>query len=59
MISCPLDPLISKQLKPAEIKACFEPEWYVRHLDEVYRRVFGAKAVPPKTTRARRSRTRS
>ena len=53
------DPLISKKLAPAEIQACFEPEWYVRHLDEVYRRVFGAKAVPPKTTRARKSRTRS
>ena len=52
------DPLISKTLTPAEIKACFEPEWYVRHLDEVYRRVFGSKAVPPKTTRARKSKTR-
>ena len=52
------DPLISKKLMPAEIKACFEPKWYVRHLDEVYRRVFGAKAVPPKAKRVRKSRTR-
>jgi len=52
------DPLISKKLTPAEIKACFEPKWYVRHLDEVYRRVFGAKAAPPKAKRVRKSRTR-
>ena len=55
------DPLISKKLTPAEIKACFEPAWYVRHLDEVYRRVFGSKAVSSKVKRAqgRTSRTRS
>ena len=53
------DPLISKKLAPAEIQACFEPEWYVRHLDEVYRRVFGSKAMPPKAKPARKSRTRS
>ena len=55
------DPLISKKLTPAEIKACFDPAWYVRHLDEVYRRVFGSKAVSSKVKRAqgRTSRTRS
>ena len=55
------DPLISKKLTPAEIKACFDPAWYVRHLDEVYRRVFGSKAVSSKVKRAqgRTSRARS
>ena len=52
------DPLISKKLTQTEIEACFDPEWYVRHLNEIYRRVFGAKAVPPKTGRTRKGRTR-
>ncbi len=38
------DPLIAKKLKPAEIHACFEPQSYLRHLDHVYRRVFGRNA---------------
>ena len=54
-----LDPLIAGQLTATEIKACFEPEWYVRHLDKVYRRVFRARAVPSKIKPARKSRTRS
>ena len=52
------DPLISKTLTRAEIKACFEPQWYVRHLDEVYRRVFGVKTVSPKMKRVQKSRVR-
>ena len=47
------DPLISKKLTRTEIKACFEPQWYVRHLDEVYRRVFGSKSVSKKEAQAR------
>lgn len=36
------DPFVTKYLKPAEIKACFDPGYYLRHLDRIYRRVFGA-----------------
>ena len=52
------DPLISKKLTKTEIEACFDPEWYVRHLDEVYRRVFGVRAVPPKRKRSQTKRPR-
>ena len=53
------DPLVSRKLTQAEIESCFDPEWYVRHLDEVYRRAFGARSVSPKTKHARKSRERS
>ncbi len=36
------DPFISRQLTKAEIKACFDPAYYLRHLDQIYTRVFGA-----------------
>lgn len=52
------DPLIAKKLTKSEIEACFDPAWYVRNLDEVYRRVFGARAVPAKTRRVRKGRPR-
>jgi adenylosuccinate lyase len=35
------DPFISKHLKAGEIKACFNPKYHLRHLDQIYRRVFG------------------
>ncbi len=55
------DPLISKKLTQTEVNACFEPQWYVRHLNEVYRRVFGSKTVSKKVGQgqARKGRTRS
>jgi adenylosuccinate lyase len=34
------DRFIRKYLKPQEIDDCFEPEYYVRHLDAIYKRVF-------------------
>ena len=34
------DPFIMQHLKVAEIKACFNPKYYLRHLDKIYRRVF-------------------
>lgn len=52
------DPLVSRKLTQTEIESCFDPEWYVRHLDEVYRRVFGSKAIPSKTKPIRKGRTR-
>lgn len=35
------DPVIGKALTPAQIAACFDPRYYLRHLDKIYRRVFG------------------
>ena len=35
------DPFISQHLKKSEIAACFNPKYYLRHLDQIYRRVFG------------------
>ncbi len=44
------DPFITKYLSQAEIKACFDPRYYLRHLDTVYRRVFGRASTrrPPR-----------
>jgi len=36
------DPFISRKLRPAEIQACFEPRSYIRHMGQIYRRVFGS-----------------
>jgi len=35
------DPFISQHLTGREIAACFNPHYYLRHLDQIYRRVFG------------------
>ncbi|HNQ35204.1 MAG TPA: adenylosuccinate lyase [bacterium] len=34
------DPEISRRLKPAELASLFEPGYFLRHQDEIYRRVF-------------------
>jgi len=34
-------PLITRYLTAAEIADCFDPRYYLRHLDHIYRRVFG------------------
>jgi len=34
------DRFVRKYLKPQEIDDCFEPGYYLRHLDAIYRRVF-------------------
>ena len=34
------DPFISQHLTKSEIAACFNPKYYLRHLDKIYRRVF-------------------
>ena len=38
------DPVVSKYLSAAQIAACFDPKYYLRHLDIIYQRVFGASA---------------
>jgi len=35
------DPFISQHLKKNEITACFNPKYYLRHIDHIFRRVFG------------------
>jgi adenylosuccinate lyase len=37
------DPFVAKHLTAAEIKSCFEPKYYLRHLDKIFQRVFGSK----------------
>jgi len=49
------DPFITTHLKPHEITACFDPAYYLRHLDQVFRRVFGASGA----SSARRRRKRA
>jgi adenylosuccinate lyase len=34
------DPFISQHLRKSEIAVCFNPKYYLRHLDRIYRRVF-------------------
>jgi adenylosuccinate lyase len=36
------DPLIVKHLKASGIQACFDPKYYLRHMDKIFKRVFGA-----------------
>lgn len=48
------DPFITKHLTAADIDACFDPKHYLRHLDQIYRRVFGTsgrKLSQKRTTR--------
>ena len=35
------DPFITKRLTHAQIQTCFDPRYYLRHMDMIYRRVFG------------------
>jgi adenylosuccinate lyase len=41
------DPFIAQHLKAGEIAACFDPEYYLRHLDRIYQRVFGLDRQRP------------
>ncbi|MBH0191441.1 MAG: adenylosuccinate lyase [Nitrospira sp.] len=34
------DPFVTHHLKQKEIAACFNPKYYLRHLDRIYKRVF-------------------
>jgi len=49
------DPLITTHLKPHEITACFDPAYYLRHLDQVFRRVFGASGALSAKRRRKRA----
>ena len=32
------DPAVTERLAPADLKACFDPTWYVRRVDSIFRR---------------------
>jgi adenylosuccinate lyase len=32
------DPAVTERLSPAELKACFDPTWYVRNVETIFRR---------------------
>src|SRR6267143_5351111 len=32
------DPAVTERLGPGELKACFDPTWYVRHVETIFRR---------------------
>ncbi len=37
------DPFVAKHLTAAEIQSCFDPKYYLRHLDKIFQRVFGSE----------------
>jgi adenylosuccinate lyase len=47
------DPFVTKHLTSAEIQSCFDPKYYLRHLDKIFRRVFGSEARKPRKGRTR------
>ena len=51
------DPFISQHLTKSEIAACFNPKYYLRHLDQIYRRVFGRHRQQMTGTSGRRGRS--
>lgn len=38
------DPFVTKHLTATEIRSCFDPKYYLRHLDQIFRRVFLSRA---------------
>jgi adenylosuccinate lyase len=40
------DPEITRYLKPDQIDASFDPAYHQKHVDTIFRRVFGSAAVP-------------
>ena len=40
------EPEVTKHLAPDRLDACFDPAWYLRHVDAVYRRLGLAEAGP-------------
>ncbi|BCA56826.1 Adenylosuccinate lyase [Nitrospira sp. KM1] len=46
------DPFIAQHLTKHEVAECFDPKYYLRHVDHIYRRVFGSsRHKSPKRTR--------
>jgi adenylosuccinate lyase len=51
------DPFISRHITKSEIAACFNPTYYLRHLDQIYRRVFGRNRQQVTGTSGKRGRS--
>jgi adenylosuccinate lyase len=51
------DPFIAKHLSTKEIATCFNPQAYVRHQKQIFRRVFGKveKPIRDRASQKRRS----
>ncbi len=41
------DPAVTKSLKPAELEALFDLDYHLKHVDTIFRRVFGTGTEPP------------
>ena len=52
------DPLITKYLTPDQIESCFDPTHYLRHMNAIYRRVFGMDERQGKRRMARTRKQR-
>lgn len=50
------DPFIGKHLKKSEIAACFNPKYYLRHLDQIFRRVFQSRGQRTSNRRTKGAR---
>lgn len=40
------DPFITQHLNKSEISACFSPKYYLRHVDDIFKRVFAGGSRP-------------
>ena len=50
------DPFVTKHLGAAEIAACFDPKYYLRHIGNIYQRVFGSSSGKENVGHGRKSR---
>lgn len=50
------DLLVTKYLSAADIQACFDPDYYLRHLDAIFDRVFGREGGGRKGSKQPRGR---
>jgi adenylosuccinate lyase len=46
------DPLVTRYLTSSRIQACFDPKYYLRHLDKIYQRVFGKGVKAQRKTKS-------
>lgn len=51
------DPFIKQRMTAAEIKACFEPHTYLRHLYRIYQRVFRSSEKKPAIKKHKKPRS--
>ena len=50
------DPFVTKHLSAAEIVSCFDPKYYLRHIGNIYQRVFGSTSGKENSGSGRKSR---